>query len=79
MEVYLNSIEMGNGVYGAEAASQHWFRKPAVKLSTYEAASIAAILPNPRKYKATRSSRYVEGRKSWIVRQMGYFGPLKFE
>jgi monofunctional biosynthetic peptidoglycan transglycosylase len=79
LEVYLNSIEMGNGVYGAEAASQHWFRKPAVKLSTYEAASIAAILPNPRKYKATRSSRYVEGRKSWIVRQMGYFGPLKFE
>jgi len=79
LEVYLNSIEMGNGVYGAEAASQHWFRKPAVKLSTYEAASIAAILPNPRKYKATRSSRYVEGRKSWIVRQMGYLGPLKFE
>jgi len=79
LEVYLNSIEMGNGVYGAEAASQHWFRKPAVKLSIYEAASIAAILPNPRKYKATRSSRYVEGRKSWIVRQMGYFGPLKFE
>lgn len=79
LEVYLNSIEMGNGVYGAEAASQHWFRKSASKLTTYEAASIAAILPNPRKYKAIRSSRYVEGRKSWIVRQMGYFGPLKFE
>ena len=79
LEVYLNSIEMGNGVYGAEAASQHWFRKAASKLTTYEAASIAAILPNPRKYKAIRSSHYVERRKTWIVRQMGYFGPLKFE
>ncbi|MDO9261070.1 MAG: monofunctional biosynthetic peptidoglycan transglycosylase [Flavobacteriaceae bacterium] len=79
LEVYLNSIEMGNGVYGAEAAAQHWFRKPAAKLTKYEAASIAAILPNPRKYKATNSSNYVERRKNWIVRQMGYFGPLKFE
>jgi monofunctional biosynthetic peptidoglycan transglycosylase len=79
IEVYLNSIEMGDGVYGAEAASQHWFRKSAKKLSTYEAASIAAILPNPRKYKAVRSSNYVERRKNWIIRQMGYFGPLNFE
>lgn len=79
LEVYLNSIEMGNGVYGAEAAAQHWFRKPAAKLTKYEAASIAAILPNPRKYKATGSSNYVERRKNWIIRQMGYFGPLKFE
>lgn len=79
IEVYLNSIEMGDGVYGAEAASQHWFRKSAKKLSTYEAASIASILPNPRKYKAVRSSNYVERRKNWIIRQMGYFGPLNFE
>ncbi|MDP2089226.1 MAG: monofunctional biosynthetic peptidoglycan transglycosylase [Flavobacteriaceae bacterium] len=79
LEVYLNSIEMGNGVYGAEAAAQHWFRKPAAKLTRYEAASIAAILPNPRKYKATNSSGYVERRKNWIIRQMGYLGQLKFE
>lgn len=79
LEVYLNSIEMGNGVYGAEAASQHWFRKSAKKLTVYEAASIAAILPNPRKYKAVRSSSYIERRKGWIVKQMGYFGPLKFD
>lgn len=79
LEVYLNSIEMGNGVYGAEAAAQHWFRKPAAKLTKYQAASIAAILPNPRKYKATNSSNYVERRKNWIIRQMGYFGPLKFD
>lgn len=79
LEVYLNSIEMGNGIYGAEAAAQHWFRKPAAKLTKYEAASIAAILPNPRKYKAKGSSNYVERRKNWIMRQMGYLGPLKFE
>lgn len=79
LEAYLNSIEMGKGVYGAEAAAQHWFRKPAAKLTKYEAASIAAILPNPRKYKATNSSAYVERRKNWIIRQMGYFGALKFE
>lgn len=79
LEVYLNSIEMGTGIYGAEAAAQHWFRKPAAKLSRYEAASIAAILPNPRKYRATRSSGYIENRKNWIMRQMNYFGPLNFE
>jgi len=79
IEVYLNSIEMGNGIYGAEAASQHWFRKSAVKLSNYEAASIAAILPSPRKYKAIRSSGYVEKRKTWILRQMSFFGPLQLD
>ena len=47
MEVYLNTIEMGNGIYGAEAAAQHWFKKPASKLSKVEASAIAAILPNP--------------------------------
>ena len=70
---------MGDGVYGAQAAAEYWYQKNAFNLTAREAAGIAAILPNPRKYKATRSSRYVEGRKSWIVRQMGYFGPLKFE
>ena len=79
LEVYLNSIEMGNGVYGAEAASEHWFHKSAIKLSSYEAAAIAAILPSPRKYKATRSSSYIEGRKNWILRQMNFYGPLNFE
>jgi monofunctional biosynthetic peptidoglycan transglycosylase len=79
IEVYLNSIEMGKGVFGAEAASQYWFRKPAVKLNAYQAASIAAILPSPLKYKATNSSNYVEKRKSWILKQMNYYGPLKFE
>ena len=56
MEVYLKSIEMGDGVYGAEAAAKHWYRKDAASLTRYESAGIAAILPNPRKYKASNSS-----------------------
>ena len=72
MEVYLNSIEMGDGVYGIEAASQHWYRKSANDLTKFEAAGIAAILPNPRKYKATNSSSYIERRKGRIVKHMRY-------
>jgi monofunctional glycosyltransferase len=68
MEVYLNSIEMGDGVYGAQAAAKHWYRKEAKNLSTYEAAGIAAILPSPRKYKATNSGPYVARRKATIAR-----------
>lgn len=72
MEVYLNSIEMGNGVYGAQAASQHWYSKNASQLSQREAAGIAAILPNPRKFKASNSSSYINRRKNRIVRHMKY-------
>lgn len=78
MEVYLNSIEMGNGIYGAEAASQYWYNKSAAKLSPMEAASIAAILPNPLTYKAQPASNYIAGRKLWINKQMGYFGRLDY-
>lgn len=74
LEVYLNSIEMGKGIYGAEAASQAWFNKSAVKLSAYEAAAIAAILPNPRRYRANPASNYINQRKNWIVRQMQNHG-----
>lgn len=74
MEVYLNSIEMGNGIYGAEAASQHWFHKKASKLNKDEAAAIAAILPNPLKYKANPVSSYIAGRKVWIKQQMNFWG-----
>jgi monofunctional biosynthetic peptidoglycan transglycosylase len=72
MEVYLNSIEMADGVYGAQAAAQHWYHKDAVDLTKYEAAGIAAILPNPRKFKAVGSSGYTERRKGRIVRLMRY-------
>jgi monofunctional biosynthetic peptidoglycan transglycosylase len=74
MEVYLNSIEMGNGIYGAEAASQHWFHKSAKKLNKDEAAAIAAILPNPLRFKANPASAYVNGRKVWIKQQMNFWG-----
>ncbi|MBK8367458.1 MAG: monofunctional biosynthetic peptidoglycan transglycosylase [Bacteroidetes bacterium] len=74
MEVYLNSIEMGNGIYGAEAASKHWFHKSAKKLSKDEAAAIAAILPNPLRYKANPASSYIVQRKAWIKQQMNFWG-----
>ena len=72
MEVYLNSIEMGDGVYGAEAAAKHWYRKDAASLTRYEAAGIAAILPSPRKYKASNSSSYINRRKARISKEIGY-------
>ncbi|MBP6373774.1 MAG: monofunctional biosynthetic peptidoglycan transglycosylase [Flavobacterium sp.] len=78
MEVYLNSIEMGDGVYGAQAACQYWYRKDASSLTKIQAAGIAAILPNPRKYKATNSSAYINRRKSRIVKHMGYVGKLEY-
>ncbi|MFH4965900.1 monofunctional biosynthetic peptidoglycan transglycosylase [Gaetbulibacter sp. M235] len=78
MEVYLNSIEMGNGIYGVEEASKFWFKKPAIKLNRNEAAAIAAILPNPLKYRANPATNYIQGRKNWIVRQMNFFGPLDY-
>ncbi|MCL6461887.1 monofunctional biosynthetic peptidoglycan transglycosylase [Flavobacterium micromati] len=78
MEVYLNSIEMGDGVYGAQAATEHWYRKDATSLTPIQAAGIAAILPNPRKYKATSSSSYINNRKTKIVRVMRQVGKIKY-
>ena len=78
MEVYLNSIEMGDGVFGIEAASQFWYSKSCKNLSKREAAGIAAILPLPRKYKANQSSAYIEGRKTRIVKRMGYLTKLDY-
>lgn len=76
LEVYLNSIEMGDSVYGASAASTYWFGKSAATLSIDEAAAIAAILPNPRRYRANPASPYVQRQKAWIRQQMYYYGPL---
>lgn len=70
MEVYLNVIEMGRGIYGAEAASQQYFKKPAAKLTRNEAASIAACLPNPKKYTVKPRHSYITVRTPWIMRQM---------
>lgn len=79
LEVYLNSIEMGPGVFGAEAASQYWFKKSAKKLNIENAAAIAAILPSPQRYKANPPGPYVARRTQWIVRQMRFHGPFKLE
>ena len=78
MEVYLNSIEMGNGVYGAQEAARVWYRTTAINLTKREAAGIAAILPNPRKYKASGSSSYIERRKDRIMRNMRHIGKLEY-
>ena len=79
LEVYLNSIEMGQGVYGAEAAANFWFGKSAENLAPSEAAAIAAILPNPREYRANPASSYIQQRKNWIQRQMNNLGRLNFD
>ncbi len=78
MEVYLNVIEMGPGIYGAEAASQYYFHKPAKKLNNSEAAAIAAILPNPIKWSASKPSLYIQKKKSWILRHMQYMDVKEF-
>lgn len=70
MEVYLNSIEMGKGVYGAEAASRYYFKTKAKDLSKTQAAAIAAVLPNPREYSANPPTPYIKSRINWIVGQM---------
>lgn len=71
MEVYLNVAEWAPGVYGAEAASRHWFGKSASELSAREAARLAAILPSPRRYDASSPGRYVRGRASRVQAAMG--------
>ena len=78
MEVYLNSIEMGDGVYGAQAASEYWYRKDATNLTPIQAAGIAAILPNPRKFTATSSSSYINKRKSKITKVMRTVGKINY-
>ena len=74
MEVYLNIIEMGDGIYGAEAASQKYFNKPASSLTKQQAAAIAVILPNPRKFSAIKPTAYTLKRQRFAMRQMRYWG-----
>ncbi len=78
LEVYLNSIEMGDGVYGVQSAAEYWYNKNAKNLTKHEAAAIAVILPNPRKYKASPRTEYLEGRRQWVLRQMNNLGELNF-
>jgi monofunctional biosynthetic peptidoglycan transglycosylase len=79
MEVYLNSIEMGNGIYGAEAAAKFYWNTTARNLSRTQAATIAAILPNPLEYSANSPGPYIQSRIGWITGQMNEWGTLKFK
>lgn len=72
MEVYLNVIEFGPGVYGVESASRHYFKKPAARLTPTEAALLIAVLPNPIRFRVDRPSAYVRYRQSAILRRMPY-------
>jgi monofunctional biosynthetic peptidoglycan transglycosylase len=79
LEVYLNVIEMGDGLYGAEAASQIYFKKPSKKLNADNASAIAAILPNPRKYSSVNPGPYIQQRKIWIKRNMKYLRNVELQ
>jgi len=74
LEVYLNIVELGDGVFGVEAASQRFFHKPAARLAPSESALLAAVLPNPIRLRANRPSAYVEERRGWILLQMDQLG-----
>jgi monofunctional biosynthetic peptidoglycan transglycosylase len=74
LEMYLNIAELGDGVFGVEAASQHYYKKSSRNLSLSEAAMFAAVLPNPRKYSVKKPSRYVLARQTWIRRNMRRLG-----
>jgi monofunctional glycosyltransferase len=78
IEMYMNIVEMGDMTFGVEAAAQRYFKKPAAKLSQYEAAAIAVILPNPRKYKAANPGPYVQNRINWCVNMMDKLGGKGF-
>jgi monofunctional biosynthetic peptidoglycan transglycosylase len=71
LEIYLNSVEWGEGVFGAEAAAQHYYRKPAARLSAFEAARLAVMLPRPRYFEKLPNSGYLSHRAGVIVGRMG--------
>jgi monofunctional biosynthetic peptidoglycan transglycosylase len=74
LEIYLNIAEFGYGTYGAEAAAQRFFHKPAARLTRADAAVLAAVLPDPQRYSAAAPSRYVRERSDWILNQMQALG-----
>ncbi len=71
LEIYLNNVEWGEGVFGAEAAAQYYYRKPASKLSAYEAARLAVMLPRPKYFETRPNSGYLSSRASTIAARMG--------
>lgn len=74
LEVYLNSVEWGEGIFGAEAAAQHHFAVSASALSAQQASQLAAVLPNPRQWSAGEPSAYIRARAAWIRQQARQLG-----
>ena len=72
--MYLNIAQFGDGIYGVQAAAERFWHKPALRLSSTEAASLAAVLPNPLRLHAERPSHYVQTRREWILAQMRELG-----
>ena len=70
LEIYLNNVEWGNGVFGAEAAAQHYFKKSAARLAPNEAARLAVMLPAPKRFEKTPGSAYLAGRTRAIAGRM---------
>ncbi len=71
LEIYLNNVEWGEGVFGAEAAAQHYYRKSAARLAPAEAARLAVMLPAPKRFEKTPGSAYLAGRTRTILARMG--------
>lgn len=78
MEVYLNVIEMGDGIYGVEKAAGKYYRKPASDLNRAEAAMIAAVLPNPRRWSPAAPTAYIQRKQQRIMRVMNQLERVKF-
>lgn len=79
MEVYLNVVELGKGIYGVEAASEFYFHKHAKDLTRQEAAALASILPDPLKWSPVKPGPYLQERQQWIIGQMNSYGSLDFK
>jgi monofunctional biosynthetic peptidoglycan transglycosylase len=71
LEIYLNNVEWGEGVFGAQAAARHYFRVDAVKLAPMQAARLAVMLPAPKRFEKRPGSPYVVGRAGTVVSRMG--------
>ncbi|MCX8011673.1 MAG: monofunctional biosynthetic peptidoglycan transglycosylase [Desulfobacterota bacterium] len=78
LELYLNTVELGKEIFGVEAAARLYFNKPAVKLTSGEAALLAAVLPNPHRFSVRNPSPYIIKRKLWILRQMQLLGGINY-
>lgn len=74
LEVYLNIVETGKHIFGVEAAARYYFNTPSSRLTSDQAALLAAILPNPHRFSARNPSSYILRRKSWVMRQMQLLG-----